>query len=229
MNTAWNNNPFNLNSPLVNPSQSSQPTYDVNQIMGNPNAAQPIKKVGNEWYSKNRSNFDIYAGKVFDNINEGIGDINEFINSKPMQNVLMGNRVLSGLTSAALPFVSHFDDRSKIRNMNNRMREDLLPDNSINPSYFDNRGDYEMNNGMLRPDRMGFKSKGYVYKYGGQNKNLSLDINSRYEDVSSHSDDNYSNTLGPVPRYVANIEAEKGETVYGDLDQDGQLEHMIIS
>lgn len=63
--------------------------------------------------------------------------------------------------------------------------------------------------------------------YGGQS-NYALDVN---RDYSMFDDDNYdsvSNTLQPVDRSLANVEAEKGETVYGDLDGDGGLEHMKI-
>ena len=35
-------------------------------------------------------------------------------------------------------------------------------------------------------------------------------------------------TLGPVPREEANLEAEKGETAYGDINGDGMAEHYKI-
>jgi len=37
-----------------------------------------------------------------------------------------------------------------------------------------------------------------------------------------------SDVLRPVPRDEANIEAERGETIVGDLDQDGMVEHAIV-
>ena len=37
-----------------------------------------------------------------------------------------------------------------------------------------------------------------------------------------------SDVLRPVPRDEANIEAERGETIVGDLDQDGTVEHSIV-
>lgn len=37
-----------------------------------------------------------------------------------------------------------------------------------------------------------------------------------------------SDTLSPIPRDEANIEAERGETIVGDLDNDGMVEHAIV-
>jgi len=37
-----------------------------------------------------------------------------------------------------------------------------------------------------------------------------------------------SDTLSPVPRDEANIEAERGETIVGDLNNDGMVEHAIV-
>jgi len=66
--------------------------------------------------------------------------------------------------------------------------------------------------------------------YGGQAK-WSLDLGSRNidSDMADNDYDSVSNTLREVPREEANIEAEGGETVYGDVDGDGGLEHMKIN
>ncbi len=66
-------------------------------------------------------------------------------------------------------------------------------------------------------------------EYGGQ-KGYGFDNGSKdvYTDMNDNSYDSVSNTIPEVPRDMANIEAEKGETVYGDVDQDGSLEHMNI-
>ena len=66
--------------------------------------------------------------------------------------------------------------------------------------------------------------------YGGQ-KGYSLDLGQRIMDNEMRDDNPYtsvSDTLQPVPRDMANLEAEKGETVVGDIDGDGIQEHMKI-
>lgn len=65
--------------------------------------------------------------------------------------------------------------------------------------------------------------------YGGQsNYGLDLGQNNVYDTMSNLRSDSISNTIKEVPREEANIEAEGGETVYGDLDGDGGLEHSKI-
>jgi GH24 family phage-related lysozyme (muramidase) len=65
--------------------------------------------------------------------------------------------------------------------------------------------------------------------YGGQN-NYGLDLGQKnvYSDMIDNPYDNVGNTLGPVPREEANIEAERGETIVGDFNDDGRLKHMNI-
>jgi len=65
--------------------------------------------------------------------------------------------------------------------------------------------------------------------YGGQT-NYGLDLGARgvYQNTEDNPYENVSNTLQPIDRSLANIEAELGETVMGDFDQDGQNEHMKI-
>jgi len=65
--------------------------------------------------------------------------------------------------------------------------------------------------------------------YGGQS-GYGFDLGQRntYSAMSQNPYEEASRTLGPVDRKDANIEAEKGETVYGDLNNDGHNEHMII-
>lgn len=45
----------------------------------------------------------------------------------------------------------------------------------------------------------------------------------------SSSNEGVKNTIGGVPREEANIEAEGGETIIGDLNNDGNLEHFTIT
>lgn len=161
------------------------------------------------------------------------------------------------------------DDRSRRKDMFKWYAQNRLPDNMfapMNQSASGNRGDYDVNNGMFRPDELGFKSKGMYtgafygpmnfaeyggetmstpmriritslpkqMAYGGQAEGgYGLDLGSKRifnpSDLPEPSNESVSNTIGPVPREMANIEAERGETVYGDMDGDGQLEHMKIS
>ncbi len=70
------------------------------------------------------------------------------------------------------------------------------------------------------------------YAYGGQ-AGYGLDLTRTPGTYNIGNPDpnnpyNPSNTLAPVDRNASNIEAEKGETVVGDFDQDGQIEHMDI-
>lgn len=65
--------------------------------------------------------------------------------------------------------------------------------------------------------------------YGGQYGH-SLDLGSRIIDNEMGKPDPYAvkDTLQAVPRHMANLEAEQGETAYGDLDGDGEMEHSKI-
>ena len=69
----------------------------------------------------------------------------------------------------------------------------------------------------------------YNMEYGGQ-KGFGFDDGAKnvYTTMSHDPHDSVSNTIQEVSRNQANIEAEKGETIYGDVDQDGSLEHMNI-
>lgn len=64
----------------------------------------------------------------------------------------------------------------------------------------------------------------------GEQRNYSLvDRNDLYIKVNPlNSDTNVKNTISAVPREQATIEAEGGETVVGDINGDGYLEHNTI-
>lgn len=66
-------------------------------------------------------------------------------------------------------------------------------------------------------------------EYGGQT-GFSLDLKHRYKIYPDEDprDLKLSNYIKEVDREDANIEAEKGETVFGDFDNDGIFEHMEI-
>lgn len=63
--------------------------------------------------------------------------------------------------------------------------------------------------------------------YGGQ-LGYALDIAYR-GNVEEGNDKDVSDTLNPVNRSDANIEAERGETIVGDFDNDGMNEHMKVN
>lgn len=69
-------------------------------------------------------------------------------------------------------------------------------------------------------------------KYGGQSEGMALGLDLGQKDVYRHMPKEKSefarSVIQEVPREEANIEAEKGETVYGDLDNDGASEHFKI-
>lgn len=65
--------------------------------------------------------------------------------------------------------------------------------------------------------------------YGGQS-GYGLDLGQRgiYDTMNEGGYNSVSDTAQLVPREEANIEAELGETMVGDVDGDGRLEHMKI-
>lgn len=66
-------------------------------------------------------------------------------------------------------------------------------------------------------------------EYGGQS-GYGFDLGARrvYTDMPESQSEMVNNTMGPVPREMATIEAEKGETILSDVDGDGMKEHMTI-
>jgi len=65
--------------------------------------------------------------------------------------------------------------------------------------------------------------------YGGQ-LGYGFDLGGRrvYTDMPESNSESVTNHIGPVPESMATIEAEKGETILTDVDDDGMKEHMII-
>lgn len=62
-----------------------------------------------------------------------------------------------GVAGAATTFV---DNTIKQKEFNNKLRQNQLSDNYYDVNTKTDRGDYDINDGMFRPDQMGFKSKG---------------------------------------------------------------------
>ena len=67
--------------------------------------------------------------------------------------------------------VGLIDNAKKQKYFNSYMRNSMMPDNMYDitsASETDNRGDYDINNGILRPNQLGFKSKGmYTNSFTG--------------------------------------------------------------
>lgn len=251
-----------------------------------------------------------------------------------------GKRIETGALIAQ-PIVDYVNDRKDQKRWDKWFHESALPDNMYaakSASATGNRGDWDINTGIFRPNEIGFKSKGQytnyfqqpgnvitayggtpikednmqkiriqitsvpkpkmfmggnmyspdmmnnenltgqnyslenlekfkpkdAYQHLGENlQNLSNQIQSVYDpkrfdkyfmatggqpstysgqmgyginlgqkriytDMPESKSEQLSKTLKPVPRHKANIEAENGETAWGDLDNDGALEHMEI-
>lgn len=81
----------------------------------------------------------------------------------------------------------------------------------------------------MKTYKVRIKSAPESMAYGGQ-KNYGLDLGQKkvYSDMNDNPYDSVSKTLQPVDRDEANIEAEQGETAYGDFNNDGHNEHMNI-
>ena len=65
-------------------------------------------------------------------------------------------------------------------------------------------------------------------KTGSQLDYSLVDRNTLFLKPNTPVDSDIKNTMGAVPRNQANIEAEGGETVVGDINNDGYLEHQTI-
>ena len=147
----------------------------------------------------------------------------------------MANPMLKGLTN-----LFNRGEKKNFFGYQNNTSDDLA---DVNEQRF--HGNYNPNSGLFREDLEGqiWQSKygGVPYmKMGGpkgrtgQQVDYSLGI---FPTAMGGSDINQyigkkkpeiSSTLKPVPRDKANLEAEKGETAYGDLNGDGFPEHYEI-
>jgi hypothetical protein len=126
----------------------------------------------------------------------------------------------------------------------------------LKPPGIGARGYYDINTGTLLDQDTGFKTQNFgqfggmmlnnsdmdkkkirikVIKdteemaYGGQ-RGFGLDLGQKgtYASMPKTKSEEVGRTIQEVPREEANIEAEKGETVYADVDNDGMYEHMNI-
>jgi hypothetical protein len=149
------------------------------------------------------------------------GDSGVFTNSSPyIVSALGGNKLLKDLNrEERKKLVSEF-----IKWEDRKVYNKLLSQNLV----FENGGSID----NTIPNNMKIRITGAPNQkmaYGGQS-GYGFDLGQRntYSAMSQNPYEESSNTLQPVPREEANIEAEEGETVYGDLDKDGQREHMVI-
>lgn len=147
----------------------------------------------------------------------------------------MANPMLKGLTNMFTR-----GEKKNFFGYQNNTSDDLA---DVNEQRF--HGNYNPNSGLFREDLEG---QNWQSKYGGvphmkmggpkgrtgQQVDYSLGI---FPTAMGGSDINQyigrkkpeiSSTLKPVPRDEANLEAEKGETAYGDLNGDGFPEHYQI-
>jgi hypothetical protein len=91
------------------------------------------------------------------------------------------------------------------------------------------RKKYGYNQQRQPGDNRSFATGGQPMTYSGQlGYGINLGQKRIYTDMPPDKSETLNKTLKPVPRSKANIEAEKDETIFGDMDGDGALEHMVI-
>jgi hypothetical protein len=240
---------YMTNDPFANPSDYPRSfkseEFDPQKDFREDNAAFELAyKNGNR---KQRKNYmDYYNNKY------GTDYKNPLFGPKAEQtinNVAGFTKLGLSLGSAA---VDMYNNKQTQKDWNKYFRDQNMNPANTGPTY---RGDYDVNNGMFRPNELGFKSKGMYAEYGGENTNeedmkkiririsggpqemayggqsgYGLDLGQRkiFYEMPKTKSEIVKNTIQEVPREEANIEAEAGETVYGDIDADGGLEHLKI-
>ena len=149
--------------------------------------------------------------------------------------------------------IDYFAQDAKIRQADRTNRRNNFDDQALSPMF---RGNYNINTGRFRDNatrkpnegmfqmggeqyfanindmikiRITGKPENLEFAYGGQS-GFGLDAGQRRVQVEmpKSKSDSIRRTIQEVPRDKGNIEAEKGESLYGDLDGDGALEHMLI-
>lgn len=228
--------------PMYVPQQKTELTKENPTIV-------PIKKFSkNEWMPAEQDRLSY-------GMNKGMAAAQNFMNQKPVKNTTQGAFDVMKVIGAASPFLEMMNSNRKGKAAERAFRETQLVQGPV--SYSNNRGDYEVNTGILDPYNVGAKSKGQLanayytpameeggqtnntmririvkaptMEYGGQ-MGYGLDLGGRrvYTDMPESMGESVSDTIGPVPEEMANIEAERGETMLSDVDGDGMMEHMKI-
>ena len=139
------------------------------------------------------------------------------------------NPAMRGITKG----IETFNQRGNTR----RFQENLDAINqsaAVDPQF---RGNYDPNSGLFRQDQMGQlwqSAEGGQRRKTGQQSDWGLGI---FPTAMGGSDINQymgipqtevKDSLSAVPRDEANLEAEGGETAFGDINGDGFPEHMKI-
>ena len=169
------------------------------------------------------------------------------------------SKKIEQITDLASPFLIGLDNKKKYKRTIDRAREMNLPENMYFDSTvdngdwdqegifqpdnlgFDSKGEYTnatyapltyaSMGGNINNQSMKIRITGVPeMAYGGQS-NYGLDLGQRnvYTEMPKTKSESVSSSISAVPREMANIEAEGGETVFGDIDNDGHLEHMKIT
>jgi hypothetical protein len=159
---------------------------------------------------------------------------------------------IKGLVGVTSGITDMFRNARRDKEFNRYLRNQQNTDSLYKPVE-GSRGDYVVTGsrfGEFRPDDY-VVNRGMFAEYGGENNetmkiritgapatmayggqaDYGLDLGRRkvYTDMPETKSESVSNTISSVPREAANVEAEGGETVYGDLDGDGGMEHMKIT
>jgi hypothetical protein len=250
-NYAWMN--FNTQAPAMFP--KPQPTYAVNN-QGTPVTEKPAKRFWHsEWDDEG---FDTDPASPLYGQSQGVSSTLTTNKKKPLfsPGVVKAANTISDVTDALQvtgAVIDYFGQDKKIKDARDSFRRSQFDETALSPQF---RGNYNINTGRFRDDvtrkpnegmfqmggeenfantsnmikiRITGKPENLEFAYGGQS-GYGLDLGQRrlYTEMPESKADSVSNTIQEVPRYAANIEAEKGETVYGDIDGDGGLEHMNI-
>lgn len=165
-------------------------------------------------------------------------------------------RTVSGITDGLLTagaVVNYFAPNRMIKEQEDAFRRNQFDVQATSPMF---RGNWNINTGRFRDDvtkqpnegmfqmggeenfinvndtmkiRITGRPQNLEFEYGGQS-GFGLDLGQRrvQTEMPQSKSDSIRRTIQEVPRKLANIEAEDGESIYGDFDGDGGLEHMLI-
>ena len=149
--------------------------------------------------------------------------------------------------------VDYFGQNKKAKDFDRQFRRNQFDIEATSPMF---RGNFNINTGTFRDDvtrqpnegmfqmggeenftnvddtmkiRIISRPQNLEFEYGGQS-GYGFDLGQRrvQTEMPQSKSDSVRRTIQEVPRNQGNIEAEKGESVLGDLDGDGGLEHMLI-
>jgi hypothetical protein len=158
----------------------------------------------------------------------------------------------SGLLMAG-SVVDYFGQNRKEKEFDRQFRRNQFDTEATSPMF---RGNWNINTGTFRDDvtkqpnegmfqmggeenftnvnntmkiRITGRPQNLEFEYGGQS-GYGFDLGQRrvQTEMPQSKSDSVRRTIQEVPRDEANIEAEARETIYGDFDGDGGLEHMLI-